>query len=308
MLAFALRRLLLAAPILLGVTLILFILLQVLPGDPARILTGYRTPSPQALDNLKDRLDIRAPLYRQYLDFLSDLARGDLGRSYRTQRPVVSIIGETLPNSLALASLALLLELLLAVSAGAIAALRRGSSFDQASMVVTSVLMATPVFALGLIFQLVLGIRLKWLPVAGIGDGGLRYYLMPALVMALIAAAYLTRVVRSGLIDVLHKDYIVAARANGLSERRILFVHALKNAAAPVVAVAGLHFGFLIGSAVATEVIFNWPGIGRGLFAAVMERDRPVIIGVTLVLAAVFILVNLIVDILNAWVNPRLRA
>ncbi len=302
------RRFLLAVPILLGVTIILFVLLYVLPGDPARLLTGYHTPSSQGLENLQDRLNTRAPLYRQYLDFLAGAARGDLGTSYRSQRPVLSIIGETLPNSLALASLALVLELILAIAAGAAAALRRGSFFDRASIAAGSVLIATPVFALGLALQLVLGIRLKWLPVAGIGDGSLRYYLMPALVMALIAAAYLTRVVRSSLIDVLDKEYIVAARANGLSERRILFVHALKNAAAPVVAVAALHFGFLIGSAVATEVIFNWPGIGRGLFAAAIERDRPVVVGITLVLATVFIMVNLMADILNAWLNPRVRA
>ena len=304
--AYALRRLLATAPILFGITLLLFILLQVLPGDPARMATGYRTPAPQALDNIEGRMDIRAPLYRQYFNYISALSRGDLGRSYRTQRPVISIIGETLPNSLVLAMLALLLEMSISIPAGAIAALKRGSLFDRGSIVAATLLGATPIFALGLIFQLVLGVRLRWLPVTGAGSPS--SYVMPATVMALVAAAYLTRVVRSSFLDVLAKDYITAARANGLSERRILLVHALKNALAPIVTVAGVHFGFLIGSAVATEVVFNWPGIGRQLFAAVMERDRPVVVGATLVIAALFILVNLLVDILQAWVNPRVRA
>ncbi|MDP1808452.1 MAG: ABC transporter permease [Actinomycetota bacterium] len=305
MFAYCFRRLLAVAPILIGVTLLLFILLQVLPGDPARMLTGYRTPSPQALSNLQGRMGTKASLVGQYANYLLALSRGDLGRSYRTQRPVVAIIGETLPNSLALAALALSIEMLIGVPAGALAAIKRGSLFDRGSMVASTLLAATPVFALGLLFQLVLGVRLKWLPVTGAGS--FSSYLMPALVMALIAAAYLVRVVRSSLLDVLAKDYITAARANGLSERRVLLVHGLKNALAPIIAVAGVHFGFLIGSAVATEVVFNWPGIGRQLFAAVMERDRPVVIGVTLVMATIFLLVNLIVDISQAWVNPRVR-
>jgi len=302
---YALRRLLSMFPILIGVTLLLFILLRVIPGEPARMLTGARTPSPQALSNLQERTRTRAPLYRQYSDYLTALSRGDLGRSYRSGRPVASIIGETLPKSLALAVLALLIEISIGVPAGVYAAIKRGSLFDRGSMLAASLLAATPVFALGLVFQLVLGVRLRWLPVTGAGS--LSSYIMPALVMALIADAYLVRVVRSSLLDVVSKDYITAARANGLSERRVLFVHALKNALAPIIAVAGVHFGFLIGSAVATEVVFNWPGIGRQLFAAVMERDRPVVIGVTLVLASMFLLVNLIVDISQAWVNPRVR-
>lgn len=305
MFAYCIRRLLAVAPILIGVTLLLFILLQVLPGDPARMLTGYRTPSPQALNNLRERTGTDAPLAAQYVAYLSDLTRGDLGRSYRSRRPVASIIGETLPNSLALAALALVIEMSIGIPAGALAAIKRGSRFDRGSMAAATLLAAMPVFALGLLFQLVLGVRLQWLPVTGAES--FLSYLMPALVMALIAAGYLVRVVRSSLIDVLSKDYITAARANGLSERRILLVHALKNAAAPIIAVAGVHFGFLIGSAVATEVVFNWPGIGRQLFAAVMERDRPVVIGVTLVLATIFLLVNLIADISQAWVNPKVR-
>ena len=304
--AYLVRRLLWTVPILLGVTFLLFILLYVLPGDPARILTGYRNPGAQQLANLQDRFDTRRPLHRQYLSYMGDLVRGDLGTSFRSRRPVVEVIGETLPNSLKLAALALLLELSIGVPAGALAALKRDSVFDRASMVAAAVLMATPVFLLALAVQWLLGVKLHWLPISGLGPG-LRYYVLPALVMALIAAAYLARVVRSSLLEILSKDYITAARANGLPETRILLLHALKNALAPVITLAGLHFGFLIGSAVATEVVFNWPGIGRQLFAAVIERDRPVVIGATLVLSTLFILVNLMVDLAHAWVNPRVR-
>ncbi len=307
MLAFAVRRILWVAPILIGVTLILFLLLHVLPGDPARILAGYRQPSDQAMINIKEKLNTEAPLYTQYKDYLISLGRGDLGTSFRNQRPVSSIIAESLPNSLALASFALFLDLLIGISAGAWAAIRRDSLFDRMSMVSAAVLIAMPVFLLGLLLQLVFGVRLRWLPVSGLGDGGLNFYILPSLVLALVAAAYLARVTRSSLIDVLSSDYVQAARANGLSSNRVLFVHALKNALPPIVTVAGLHFGFLIGSAVATEVVFNWPGLGHRLFLAVLERDRPLIIGAALVLSAIFIFVNLLVDILNAWLNPKAR-
>ncbi len=307
MLAYALKRVLWTVPILLGVTLVLFLLLHALPGEPARILTGYRTPGEQSIQNLKERLDTEAPLYQQYAGYLSDLARGDLGTSYRTQRPVSSIIAESLPNSLSLASLALILELIIGIAVGARAAVRRSSGYDRLSMVITSALVAMPVFFLGLVLQLLFGVKLRWLPVGGIGDGSINYYLLPSLVLALVAAAYLARVTRSSMIDILSTDYIQAARANGLSRRRVLWVHAFKNALPPILTVAGLHFGFLIGSAVATEVVFDWPGLGHRLFGAVLERDRPLVIGATLVLATIFILINLAVDILNAWLNPKAR-
>jgi ABC-type dipeptide/oligopeptide/nickel transport system permease component len=303
--AYAVRRLLQMVPVLIGVTLLLFVVLHILPGDPARMATGVRTPSARSLSNLRGRMDTNEPFYRQYFNYMSALFRADLGTSYRSRRPVAAIIGETLPNSLLLATLALFLQMLVSVPAGAVAAIKRNSIFDRGSMLIATLLSATPIFVLGLIFQLIFGVHLRWLPVAGGGTSA--SLIMPASVMAIIASAYLVRVVRSSLLDILDKDYIIAARANGLSQRRILLIHALKNAAAPIIAVAGVNFGFLIGSAVATEVVFNWPGIGRQLFAAVMERDRPVVIGATLTMVAIFLLVNLLVDVLLAWINPRLR-
>jgi ABC-type dipeptide/oligopeptide/nickel transport system permease component len=302
------RRVLWTIPTLFGVTLILFVVLNLLPGDPAGVMTGYRTPSPQSLANLNERLETGTPVHRQYFKYLSALAGGDLGTSFRTQRPVAEIIAETLPNSLKLAGWALALELLIGVPAGALAALKKDSWFDRASLLICTLLMAVPVFVLGMGAQLIFGLRFGWLPVAGLGDGSLRFYIMPALVMALIAASYLARVVRSSLLDSLSQDYVTAARANGLPESRVVGLHALKNALPPVVTVAGLHFGYLMGSAVATEAVFDWPGLGGRLFAAILERDRPLIVGATLVLAALFIAVNLSADLIHAWLNPKARS
>jgi ABC-type dipeptide/oligopeptide/nickel transport system permease component len=304
---YAWRRLVWTIPILLGVSVLLWALLQYLPGDPARLLTGDRQPSEQTLLNLKERLDLTDPPHIQLYHYLSGLVRGDLGVSYQTRQPVTEIIGDTLPNSLRLALFALVIELCIAIPAGVLAAVKKDTIWDRLAFLATALLIAMPVFLLGLGFQLFFGIRLRWLPMAGIGDGGWSYYLLPALVMGLIAAAYLARVVRSAMLDALSKDHILAARANGLSTGRIIFIHALKNALPPVLALAGLHFGFLIGGAIATETVFNWPGLGRRLYIAVMYHDRPLIIGATLTMAALFILVNLSVDILQAWLNPRVR-
>lgn len=307
MLDYAWRRLLWTIPVLLGVTVLLFVLLQYLPGDPARILTGDRVPSEQTLINLRNRLELDEPTSMQFYRYWARLARGDLGVSYQTQQPVVDIIGETLPNSLRLAVLALVFELAVAIPAGVLAAVKRDTIFDRLSLLFSAVLVAMPVFLLGLFFQLILGVRLRWLPVAGLDGGGIQYYVMPAVVMGLIAAAYLARVVRSAMLDALADDYVLAARVNGLSETRIVMVHALKNALPPVAALAGLHFGFLIGSAVATETVFSWPGLGRRLYTAILYRDRPLIVGATLTIASLFVFVNLAVDLFQAWLNPRAR-
>lgn len=307
MLGYAWRRFLWTIPILLGVTVLLFILLQSLPGDPARLLTGERAPSGQTLSNLHERLELNDPIHLQFYRYWAGLVRGDLGVSYQTQQPVAQIIGQTLPNSLGLAVLAIVFELAVAIPAGVLAAVRRDSIFDRFSFLLTAVLVAMPIFLLGLFFQLLFGVQLRWLPVAGLVDGGLQYYVLPAAVMGLIAAAYLTRVVRSAMLDALSDDYVLTARAHGLPEKRVIFIHALKNALPPVIALAGLHFGFLIGSAVATETVFSWPGLGKRLYGAVLYRDRPLIVGATLTIASLFLAVNLAVDLLQGWLNPRVR-
>lgn len=307
MLAYAVRRLIGTVPLLLGVTLLLFVVIYAVPGDPARMSTGYRATSAQALDNMRENMGLKPPLYRQYFSYLAALSRGDLGLSFRTRRPVAAIIAESLPNSIGLALFALLLEMLIAVPLGVATALKRDTFFDRASLLAATILAATPVFLLGLGFQLLFALKLQWLPVAGLGDGAWRYYVLPSAVMAMIAAAYMTRVVRASLLGVLSMDFITAARANGLPEVRVLFIHALKPALPPILSLAGLHFGFLMGSAVATETVFNWPGIGHRLLTAVMARDRPLVVGTTLVLATAVILVNLAVDLLNMWINPKLR-
>ncbi len=307
MLGYVWRRLLWTLPVLFGVTVLLFFLLQSIPGDPALSKFGDRPPSEQSLRNVQTKLRLTEPLSRQFVTYMSGAARGDFGESYVTGEPVSEIIARTLPPSLSLAFLAVLLELALAIPAGILAAVYRDTWVDRLSFVIATLLVAMPVFLLGLFFQLGFAIRLSWFPVGGYGDGGLAYHIMPATVMALIAAAYLSRVTRSSMLEVLDSDYVRAARADGLPAGRIVFAHALRNALPPILALAGLHFGLLSGSAVATEYVFDWPGLGRRLYTAVAQRDRPLIIGATLTLSFVFVLVNLGVDIVQGLINPRAR-
>jgi len=307
MLGYVWRRLLWTLPVLVGVVVLLFLLLQLIPGDPALSKFGDRPPSEQSLRNVQEKLRLTEPLSRRFAAYLGGVARGDFGDSYVTGEPVGEIIARTLPPSLSLAFLAVIMELAIAIPAGVLAAVYRDTWIDRLSFIIATLLVAMPVFLLGLFSQLVFAIKLSWFPVGGFGDGGLAYHIMPATVMALIAAAYLTRVTRSSMLDVLGSDYVRAARADGLPEGRIIFVHALRNALPPILALAGLHFGLLIGSAVATEYVFDWPGLGRRLYTAVAQRDRPLIIGATLTLSFLFVLVNLGVDIVQGLINPKVR-
>ncbi len=307
MLGYFWRRLLWTMPVLLGVTVLLFLLLQVIPGDPALSRFGDRLPSEQSLRNVQEQLRLTESVYTQFTSYLGGLIRGDLGTSYVTGEPVREIIARTLPPSLRLAFLAIVIELLIAVPAGVLAAIKRDTWIDRFSFVIAAILVAMPVFLLGLLFQLFFAIRLHWLPVGGLGDGSFIYHLMPAAVMGLIAAAYLSRVTQSAMLEVLDSDYVLAARADGLPAGRIVFHYALRNAWPPILALVGLHFGLLIGSAIATEYVFDWPGLGHRLYIAVGQRDRPLIIGATLTLSFLFVLVNLGVDLIQGLINPKVR-
>lgn len=292
-------------PTLFGLAVLLFILLYFLPGDPARLLTGDHELSRQGLSNLRERLGTGGSGASQFARYMRALARGDLGVSYQTRQPVAEIIGATLPRSMLLALMALIVELVVGIPVGVLAALKRDGLYDRGLFFVSALLIAMPVFLLALFFQWTFGITLRWLPTSGFGTAA--HFILPALVMGLIAGAYLSRVVRSAMLDVLATEYVLAARANGLPPWRVVVVHALRNALPPVLALAGLHFGFLIGSAVATETVFSWPGLGRRMYNAVLFRDRPVVLGAVLSLSLVFISVNLLVDILQAVINPRIR-
>jgi peptide/nickel transport system permease protein len=241
----------------------------------------------------------------QYERFILRVARGDLGYSYRQGLPVVELVGERLGATFELAIASLAVAVLLGVALGMVAAARRGSGVDTAAMTVALLGTSMPSFWLGLLLIIVFGVKLGWLPVSGYG--GLDHLVMPAFVLGGFYAAQVSRLTRTSLLDVLAQDFVRTGRAKGLTDRALLFKHALRNAALPVLTVLGLHFGQMLGGALIVESIFAWPGMGRLAVQAVLGRDFPVVQGAAIMGAAVFIAVNLIVDLLYGWVDPRLR-
>lgn len=306
MLSFISRRLLHTVWVIIGVTFLIFILIFLISGDPTHIWVK-KGASKQVVENVGAKWGLDKPWYVQYTNYMGNILKGDLGESIRYRRPVSDILKEHFPNSVRLALFALSIELILGLIAGIISAIKRYSFLDVLITISTAVLIAMPVFWLGMLLQDIFGLRLGWLPVSGMGDGGLSYYILPALTMASVSTAVIARITRASLLDVTRKDYILAARAKGLPERKVILKHALRNALIPVVTVAGIDLGVLIGSAILTETIFAWPGIGRVIFLAIGQRDYPVILGATLLLVLVFILANLIVDISYAYLDPRIR-
>ncbi len=302
------RRIAQSILVIIGVTLVLFALFYILPGDPVRVLTGNRHLSATALANARHNFHLDQPLYLQYFYYLKDLAQGNLGESFRYHRPVVDILREYYPNSMRLGLVAVVLEAVIGIFAGILAAVKKSSFADNLFIVATSLMISIPVFWLGMLLQIFFGVKLHWLPVSGLGDGGWRYYVLPALTLAAVYAAFIAQTTRAGLVKVLNENYIRTARAAGLSEFKVVGKYALKNAMAPVVTLLGLDLGALMGGAVAVEVIFNWPGIGNQLFLAIQARDRPLVMGAVLTLVLIFIIVNLLVDISYLFFDPRLRS
>lgn len=294
-------------PVILGVTLIIFLLLKAVPGDPVTIMAGEHSLNPQSIANLRAELHLDEPLYKQYGYYLWGLLQGDLGFSYRYKRPVADIFKDFFPNSFRLALAAVFVEIILGIFAGIIAAVRKESFMDSFLTVLTTLLVCLPVFWLGMLLQSLLGVRLRWLPVSGIGNGSLRYYILPALTLAASSSAFVFRLMRSSLLEVLSQDYIRAAYAQGISRARVIYKHALRGALPPVVTLIGLDFGSIIGSAIATEVVFNWPGIGRQIYLAILARDRQLVLNSTLLLVLIFVFLNLLVDLAYAFLDPRVR-
>ncbi len=293
-------------PVIIGVTLILFMLIYMIPEDPASLIL-QKGATEQALANLRAKMGIDRPLHIQYLRYMGNLVRGDLGTSYRYRRPVSSILADYYPNSIRLALAAIIIEIFVGIITGIIAAVKRYSFWDTLVTVSTTLAVCVPVFWLGMIFQNIFGLRLGWLPISGMGDGSLRYYIMPAFTLASVSLAYVARITRSSMLETMSNDYITTAFAKGLSPGMVIGKHALKNAMIPVVTLVGLNLGTLMGGAVLTETVFNWPGVGRAIYHAILERDTPVVIGGTLVLVMIFLILNLIIDIVYAYLDPRIR-
>ncbi|QJC50973.1 ABC transporter permease [Paenibacillus albicereus] len=331
MLNYAIRRLLMLVPVLLGMTVIVFMIIRAIPGDPAEVILGEKA-SPQSKEALRQELKLDEPLYVQYGDYLGKLLSGDLGQSIRSKEPIATEIGPYLAATLELTAFAMLFAIVVGVNAGIISAWRQNSWFDYASMLIALVGVSMPIFWLGLMEQWIFALELKWLPsigranprdpvdavtglylidtlVAGRFDQFgtvLKHLVLPGIALGTIPMAIIARMTRSSMLEVLRSDYIRTAKAKGLSQLGVIYKHALRNAFIPVLTVIGLQFGLLLGGAVLTETIFAWPGIGRYIFDAISARDYPVIQSGILIIAFLFVLINLLVDLLYAAVDPRI--
>lgn len=312
MLAYTIRRLLLLIPVMLLVATGVFLLLRLTPGDPAGVILGPDATEERRLE-LRETLGLEDPLLVQYGRWLSKMARGDLDRSLFLDQPVTEALLDRAQPTLLLTFLALLVAIVLGIPAGIIAARSRGTWLDLSSMGVAMVGIAMPTFWLGLNLIFIFAVLLRWLPVAGyapLSEGlweSLRYMILPAITLGVAQGALLARMTRSMMLEVLNQDYVRTARSKGLTERGVVLRHALRNAFLPLLTVIGLSFAALMSGAVVTEQIFNIPGVGRLLIQAIGRRDFPLVQGAVLVIAAIYVLINLLVDLLYAIVDPRIR-
>ncbi len=307
MLGYAIRRTLQIIPVFFIATFLIFVVVWWLPGDPIQAQFGERTVPENTRAQYEERYHLNEPIHVQYWEYISGIVfKADFGESLRTQRPVRDIFLESFPRTLRLAGLAVLFEALMAIPIGVLAARNRGKWFDNSSLVVTIVLLSIPPFVMLAVLQLVFGVKLRLFPVSGIRDG-LWSYVLPAFGIAITTMATTARLMRGSLIDTYREDYIRTARAKGASERRVLSIHALRNALIPVITVLGITLGALIGGTIVTEGIFQIPGVGFQIVRSIPSRDGFVIVGISTILVIVYLLINLIVDLLYALLDPRIR-
>ena len=302
MLAFIIRRLVLSIPTLIGVMIVVFLLLYVAPGDPVQDMVGERADA-ETIARLRKELNLDEPLPKQFALYAGGVIKGDLGNSYITQRPIIQDIKERFPKTLLLAGTAMLLATILGVTIGVLSARNPGGWFDRLGLGLAYLGISFPVYWVGLILILVFAINLKWLPPSGYG--GVKYLILPALALGSRSIAFLARVTRSSMLEVLGSDFVRTARAKGLREQIVIGRHALRNALIPIITVLGLDFGYYLTGSILTETIFSWPGIGRYVVNAIARRDLPAINGTVLFLSIVFVLVNLITDLAYAKADPR---
>jgi peptide/nickel transport system permease protein len=298
------RRLGLIIPTLLGVTVVVFLLVRLIPGDPARLIAGIQAQE-EEVARIRIELGLTRPLHVQYGIFLRRLARGDLGLSAVTRVPVVEEVASRMRATVLLALCSIVLAAVVGMAAGIVSATRQYSLLDYLVMSVALFGVSIPVFWLGLMLMLLFSVYLHWLPAGGYG--GPQHLVLPSIALSAFSVAIIARMTRSSLLEVFGQDYIRTARAKGLHHQIVILKHALKNALIPILTVIGLQFGALLGGAILTETTFAWPGLGRLLVSAISSRDYPVIQGIVLVFAAIFALVNLAVDLLYAYVDPRIH-
>lgn len=297
-------RILQAALLLVGVSFVTFLLLYILPADPARQIAG-RSATPETVATIRQQLGLDLPFHQQYGRYLGNLVQGDLGRSYAQKTEVAEIVASRLPATLLLMLAAILCELVIGLAIGIFAAVRQGSRSDDAVMVLSFIGVSTPQFVAGILMLYVFAVQLDWFPVGGYGE--FRHLVLPALTLGVLGAGWYSRMMRSSMIEVLTHDYIRTARAKGASAPRVVLLHALRNALLPIVAMIGIDVGLFMSGAVVVESVFGWPGIGQLAWQAIQQVDIPIIMGVTLVAACAIVLGNLLVDLAAPFVDPRIR-
>ena len=305
MLKFIGKRVLMLIPVLIGVSLIVFTLMQLSPGDPAMIILGAQA-APEDIAILRESMGLNDPLIVQFFRFLFGMFTLDFGTSYKDGMPVLTKLLEALPYTAQLTFSAVLLALIVGIPAGIISATKQYSAFARVATVAALIGFSTPNFWLSIMLILVFSVNLQWLPVSG--TGSILHLVLPSIALGLQSAAVFTRMTRSSMLEVLNMDYIRTARAKGLSERVVILKHALKNALIPVITVVGLQIGLLFGGAILTETVFAWPGVGRLMIDSIRAKDTPVVQGGVIFTASIFVFINLLVDILYAYVDPRVKA
>ncbi|HAZ27474.1 TPA: peptide ABC transporter permease [Candidatus Acetothermia bacterium] len=304
MIQYAVRRLLLAIPTLLGVTILVFSMVRMLPGDPAVAMAGVHATR-EYVERVRLELGLDQPLHVQYGRFMAGMFRGDLGASLRTGLPVGQEVWSRLIPTLELTLVSLFLATVLGVAVGVVSATKPYSIFDYTSMFVSLVGLSAPVFWLGLMLMLLFSLRLGWLPAAG--RAGFANLILPSVTLAASSVALVARFTRSTMLEVMRQEYVNTARAKGLGQHVVVLHHALRNALIPIVTIIGLRFGALLSGAVLTETVFAWPGVGRLMVDSIGARDYPVVQGTVLVVAVAFVFINLLVDLLYGLINPRIQ-
>jgi peptide/nickel transport system permease protein len=304
MAGYLVRRMLQSLMILVGITLVTFVLLYLVPADPARQIAG-RSATAETLASIRQQLGLDLPFYQQYWRYVSNLPQGDLGRSYLQRTEVSELIASRLPASLLLMAGAITCELILGLTMGVVAALRRGRATDQTLMVLSFVGVSAPQFVTGILLLYVFAVKLGWFPIGGYGT--FSHLVLPSLTLGILGAGWYARMMRSSMLDVLRQDYVRTARAKGLGRLQVLFGHVLPNALLPIVAMIGIDIGIFMSGIVVVESVFGWPGIGQLAWQAIQRIDIPIIMGVTLVSAVAIVIGNLIADLIAPLIDPRIK-
>lgn len=307
---FILKRLLFLIPVLIGVTFVVFVILSLAPGDPVLVVLGDGATD-EAIVQMREELGLNDPLLVRYVKYIGNVLQGDFGKSYKTRLSVSDQILSRFPNTILLASSSMLLAVLLGIPLGILSAKKQYTLLDNATTVLSLISVSMPNFWLGLLLVILFALNLGWLPSQGMAEGGLALFkslIMPTVTLGTGCMAHIMRMTRSSMLETIHQDYISTARAKGIKESQVTTRHMLKNALIPIITLAGLQFGNLLGGSMLTETIFSWPGVGRYMLDSIKTKDTPAILGAVILMSVSFTVVNLLVDILYAFVDPRIKS